>query len=170
MPARPIDLPLTLTAFTCTVDAGGRMLMVRHERLGVVRWEVPGGHVEPGETTAEAAVRETVEETGVLVTPGRVVADCVHHWRGRSVQIVYFEATPQSTAVLVTDDPRISAIAWVDPAELRPEETSALGWPVIQHVAAGNSSLLHLGASHHETAAGWEPLITSSRMCGEHVS
>ncbi|MGB0692041.1 MAG: NUDIX hydrolase [Pseudomonadales bacterium] len=30
-------------------------------------WSVPGGAVEPGETIAEAAVRETLEETGYRV-------------------------------------------------------------------------------------------------------
>ena len=144
--------------------------MVRHERLGVVRWELPGGHVELGESAAEAAVRETVEETGVLVTPGRIVADCVHRWRGRSVEIVYFEATPQSAAELGTTDARISEVAWLDPAGLDVAEVSGLGWPVLQHVASGNRSMLHLEASHHETADGWEPLITSSRVCAEYVS
>ncbi len=162
---RPIDLPLRLTAFTCTVDPGGRLLMVRHERLGVVRWELPGGHVEPGESAAEAAIRETVEETGVLVTPGRVVADCLHRWRGRGVQIVYFEAAPQLPAELGTTDPRIKEVAWIDPADLVPEETSALSWSVVQHVAAGTSSVLHLSASHHRTDAGWESLVLSSRLC-----
>ncbi|MFI5732957.1 NUDIX domain-containing protein [Kribbella sp. NPDC051587] len=167
MPARPLNLPQQLTAFTCTIDGAGRILMVRHERLGVVRWEVPGGHVEPGETAAEAAARETAEETGVVVTPGQIVADCVHHWRGRSVEIVYFEASPRPPFELGTADARISAVDWIDPAELAPEETSALGWPVVQHVASGNSSVLHLGASHHQTSAGWEPLITWSRLCSE---
>jgi ADP-ribose pyrophosphatase YjhB (NUDIX family) len=120
VPARPLNLPQQLTAFTCTIDGAGRILMVRHERLGVVRWELPGGHVEPGETAAEAAVRETAEETGVVVTPGRIVADCVHHWRGRSVEIVYFEASPQPPFALGTADARISAVDWIDLPISRP--------------------------------------------------
>ena len=52
-----LHLPQRLTAFTCTVDDAGRVLMVRHERLGVVRWELPGGHVELGETAPAAAAR-----------------------------------------------------------------------------------------------------------------
>ena len=36
-----------------------------HKRLGI--WVQPGGHVDPGETPAEAALRETAEETGLSV-------------------------------------------------------------------------------------------------------
>jgi 8-oxo-dGTP pyrophosphatase MutT (NUDIX family) len=37
------------------------------------RWVAPGGSVEPGECPADAAVRETWEETGVLTRPSRIV-------------------------------------------------------------------------------------------------
>lgn len=33
-----------------------------------VRWLTPGGHVEPGESHLETAVRELFEETGLVVT------------------------------------------------------------------------------------------------------
>lgn len=35
------------------------------------RWGFPGGKIEPGETFAEAAVRELAEETGVQARAGR---------------------------------------------------------------------------------------------------
>ena len=48
---------------------GGRLLMVRRGRGPAVGlWSVPGGRVEPGETMAQAVVRELVEETGVKGT------------------------------------------------------------------------------------------------------
>lgn len=34
-------------------------------------WEFPGGKIEPGETPAEAAVRECWEETGLKVVSGK---------------------------------------------------------------------------------------------------
>jgi 8-oxo-dGTP diphosphatase len=43
----------------------GRVLLVHHNRFG--KWVPPGGHIEPGETFAETAVREFEEETGLLV-------------------------------------------------------------------------------------------------------
>ncbi|TLW89670.1 NUDIX domain-containing protein [Saccharomonospora piscinae] len=51
-------------------DADGRLLLVRRAHdphRG--RWSLPGGRVRPGETDAEALVRELREETGLHVTP-----------------------------------------------------------------------------------------------------
>jgi 8-oxo-dGTP pyrophosphatase MutT (NUDIX family) len=42
-----------------------KVLFLKHKKYGI--WLQPGGHVEPGETPDEAAVRETLEETGLEV-------------------------------------------------------------------------------------------------------
>lgn len=42
----------------------GRLLWCRHQDRST--WEVPGGHIEEGETALEAATRELQEETGAL--------------------------------------------------------------------------------------------------------
>lgn len=42
----------------------GQFLWCRHESRDT--WEIPGGHVEEGETALEAASRELQEETGAL--------------------------------------------------------------------------------------------------------
>lgn len=52
----------------------GRLLVVERGKApaeGV--WALPGGSVELGESLAEAAEREVLEETGVVVKAGRVV-------------------------------------------------------------------------------------------------
>jgi ADP-ribose pyrophosphatase YjhB (NUDIX family) len=55
-------------------DAAGHILLVRRrEDPGRGLWSVPGGHVEPGESDAEALVREMHEETGLTVHPGELV-------------------------------------------------------------------------------------------------
>ncbi|HET8647509.1 MAG TPA: NUDIX domain-containing protein [Vicinamibacteria bacterium] len=52
-------------------DDEGRVLLARHREGGT--WLLPGGAVEPGETPADAALRETWEETGLLVRLTRLV-------------------------------------------------------------------------------------------------
>jgi 8-oxo-dGTP diphosphatase len=55
-------------------DDTGRLLLVRRGREpGRGLWSVPGGRVEPGESAAEAVVREVEEETGLHVVVGRLV-------------------------------------------------------------------------------------------------
>jgi phosphatase NudJ len=48
------------------VRDGERFLVVREVKHGQL-WYLPAGRAEPGETLAEAARRETLEETGVEV-------------------------------------------------------------------------------------------------------
>lgn len=55
-------------------DDEGRLLLVRRGRPPAVgTWSLPGGRVEPGETTSEAIVREVAEETALVVVPERLV-------------------------------------------------------------------------------------------------
>ena len=55
--------PGHVTASCFIVDDAGRLLLHHHRRLG--RWLQMGGHVEPGETPARAALREAFEESGL---------------------------------------------------------------------------------------------------------
>ena len=62
---RPFDAdadPTHVTGSAVVVGPRGTILH-RHKRLGL--WIQPGGHLDPGETPWDAAVRETREETGL---------------------------------------------------------------------------------------------------------
>ncbi len=49
-------------------NAEGQVLLVlRANEPDAGCWTIPGGHVEPGETLEDAAVREAFEETGLRV-------------------------------------------------------------------------------------------------------
>jgi 8-oxo-dGTP pyrophosphatase MutT (NUDIX family) len=53
-----------VTASALVVGPRG-VVLHRHRVLGI--WVQPGGHIDPGETPWDAAVRETAEETGLAV-------------------------------------------------------------------------------------------------------
>ena len=61
-------------------DEHGAILVVRTTYLGA-GWMLPGGRVERGETPHAAAIRETVEETGLAARVERLVLVDAHHPR-----------------------------------------------------------------------------------------
>ncbi|KAB8190659.1 NUDIX domain-containing protein [Nonomuraea phyllanthi] len=66
----PLDK--TTSSFAFVSDLAGRTLMTRVGTEGR-GWDIPGGHLEPGESAAEAAVRELYEETGLRL-PGSALS------------------------------------------------------------------------------------------------
>jgi len=81
-PGAPAATCVAPSAFAAVRDIAGRMLLVRRCNTG--DWELPGGHVDPGESASDAAIRETTEESGITVEitglagiytdPGHVIA------------------------------------------------------------------------------------------------
>ena len=64
---QPLDIdadPTHVTGSAIVLSARG-VVLLKHKRLGI--WLQPGGHVDPGEDPAAAAVREATEETGLVV-------------------------------------------------------------------------------------------------------
>ena len=65
--------PVHVTGSALIVGPRG-IVLLKHRRLGI--WVQPGGHIDDGETPAEAALREAVEETGLACT---LVTDEIVH-------------------------------------------------------------------------------------------
>jgi 8-oxo-dGTP diphosphatase len=59
------------------IERGGKYLIARRSRSSAympLKWDIPGGIVEPGETMEEAISREVDEETGITIRVGRVLS------------------------------------------------------------------------------------------------
>jgi 8-oxo-dGTP pyrophosphatase MutT (NUDIX family) len=59
-------------------ERAGRFLFVEERVKGALVINQPAGHLDPGESLVDAAVRETLEETAWHVAPRALVA--VHQW------------------------------------------------------------------------------------------
>jgi len=54
-------------ATLCFIQRDGELLLIRKKRgLGAGKINAPGGKIEPGENALESAIRETMEEIGVV--------------------------------------------------------------------------------------------------------
>lgn len=63
---------MVVTALPVTND--GRLVLLRRGiEPGLGAWAQPGGFLEVDESVGEAAVRETLEETGLIIRPGEIV-------------------------------------------------------------------------------------------------
>ena len=101
----------------------GRVLLVKRGRPpGVGRWSLPGGLVELGETTAEAARREVAEECGIAVRVAAVagvVDRVIRDDRGRiqyHYVLVDYLAYAESDAICAGTD--AADVRWVRAEDL----------------------------------------------------
>ncbi len=89
----------------------------RGHEPGAGLWSIPGGRVEPGETDAEALVREMLEETSLTVEAGRLLGRVQRPGLdGAVIDIRDYAATVTGGTPRPGDD--AADVRWVAPAEL----------------------------------------------------
>jgi 8-oxo-dGTP pyrophosphatase MutT (NUDIX family) len=78
---------------------------------------LPKGHVDPGETPIEAAVREVREETGIVAEPVCELGESRYWYRrdgrtiGKTVQFFLFDHVDGDTA---DHDDEVEEVRWID--------------------------------------------------------
>jgi 8-oxo-dGTP diphosphatase len=92
------------TVVAAIIQRDGRILIGQRKDLGhhPLKWEFPGGKVEPGETPEAALIRELQEELGIHARVDRELMRYEYQYPGRSrillifYRVVDFEGEPQN--------------------------------------------------------------------------
>jgi len=112
--------PLPTWYFALVIVRRGHRFLLTQERKYGSSWSVPGGRVEPGESLAEAAVREVFEETGVPVRLDGVLR--VEHTPGNDgvrMRIIYIGTPIDDTEPKTMADDESLGAAWLTLDEIR---------------------------------------------------
>jgi ADP-ribose pyrophosphatase YjhB (NUDIX family) len=102
-----------LVAATVPMDDGRVLLTRRAISPAKGKWTYPGGFVDFGERTVDAAVRETLEETGFQVRLTGLLG--VYSYANSPVIIVYRAVVTGGTLATCAEN---DAVEWVTPAEI----------------------------------------------------
>jgi phosphatase NudJ len=111
--------PLPTWYFALVVVRRGHRFLLTQERKYGSTWSIPGGRVEPGESLADAAVREVFEETGVPIQLDGVLR--IEHTPGDEVRMrVLYTGTPiDDTAPKTMADDESLGAAYLTLDEIR---------------------------------------------------
>ncbi len=122
-PAAPVPNSMVPSVNVVVTGDDGRVLLIR--RSDNDNWALPGGAIDLGESMTQAAVRETLEETGVecevtglvgiYTNPGHIILYTSNGEARQEFSIVL-------TARMTGGQPRTSdeslEVAWISPADI----------------------------------------------------
>jgi 8-oxo-dGTP diphosphatase len=115
-PAQP--LPAAIQVVAAVIERGGRILIGQRKPGGrhALKWEFPGGKVEPGEDGRSALARELQEELGIDAEIGEEIeAFTFRYGNGPETRLRFFRVNR------FQGEPRnldFAQIAWEEPARL----------------------------------------------------
>ncbi len=125
----PEHQPVVAAVVTCPLG-----VLVGRRNDGKPPWTFIAGEIEPGESAADAAVREVKEETGLLVAAESVEIGRRVHPKTRRTMIYLACQPTEGTKVFVGDPEELAEVRWIGLREAD-ELLPGLFTPVREHLA-----------------------------------
>lgn len=93
-----------------------------------LKWEFPGGKIEPGEGREECLRRELVEEMGVQIEVGRALTPATHDYPTFTVTLYPYVCSIVSGEITLHEH---SAISWLPAPQMHELDWADADLPVI---------------------------------------
>ncbi len=103
-----------MTASTIVFNEAGQLLLI--QRHDIRTFDVPGGGLESWELPTEAAVRETLEETGLEIRPLQLIG--LYHWPNKPNAYLSFYFRCELLGGAIQPSEETPHVAFYDPARL----------------------------------------------------
>jgi 8-oxo-dGTP diphosphatase len=124
--------PPPIPVVCALIERAGTVLLAQRpvDKHLPLKWEFPGGKVEPGELASVAVVREIREELGCVINVVRPLPPFLHDYKTVVIEMIPF------LCVLAPDSPEPHPhehvqLAWVRPELLLQYDLAAADLPVI---------------------------------------
>lgn len=140
-PAAPTATSIVPSANVAVTNDAGELLLIRRTDNG--NWALPGGAVDLGESLAQAAVRETLEESGIeceitglsgiYTDPGHVI---LYTSNGEVRQEFSIVLTARATGGELRASSETSEVRWVSPTEVSSYQMDPSMRLRVEHFAA----------------------------------
>ena len=116
-----------ITVFVALIVKDGKVLLVKRDEPAVkgahMKWEIPGGKVDFGETPEQAIIREIKEETGVNVKIYRLLPTVfTHNWNypwGVQQTLIFCYECIYVGEIKRKKDHHVAAAEWVKLADVK---------------------------------------------------
>jgi 8-oxo-dGTP diphosphatase len=127
-----MSVPVSIPVVCALIERNGLLLLAQrpaHKHLPL-KWEFPGGKVEPGETPANAIMREIHEELGCQVIVCRALPTFLHDYSTVIIEMIPFVCALALHSPEPTPTEHVGLV-WVRPEELTRYDLAAADLPVV---------------------------------------
>ncbi|MFH1029342.1 MAG: (deoxy)nucleoside triphosphate pyrophosphohydrolase [Pseudomonadota bacterium] len=102
-----------------------------------LKWEFPGGKIEPGEEPAGCLARELLEELGITVTIDRPLPTATHSYDDFTVTLYPFVCRMAGGEITLHEH---KAIVWIEPGRMPELEWAEADLPIIGSFLASHAA------------------------------
>lgn len=125
-----------LSVCCAIIEYQGKTLAVqRGEAMALpLKWEFPGGKMEPGESEIECLQREIREELGIEITPVQRLTPVDYQYPGFNICLIPYIATCEQASLQLKEH---KEYRWLSQSELTPLDWAPADLPVLNEYLGG---------------------------------